>query len=236
MNCSMQNTKIICTLGPSSRTKEIIEKIVEAGMDGARINTSHGDFTQYLELIQIVRSFSKIPIIMDTQGPKIRLRMKFPMEIHEGETLWAGFNDTNDCYLDQNVRDYISEGSRVLIDDGAEEAVIVEKGDDHVVFRFKNGGYITSGRAVNFPKARIPLASLTGKDKQCLEFAKENEVDFIALSFTRSKEDVMNCRERLGASSVKIIAKIENHEGIDNFDEILAVADGNHDCTGGYGG
>lgn len=226
MKQSIQNTKILCTLGPSSRTKDTIEQMVKAGMDGARINTSHGDIPQYKGLIDIVRSLGNFPIVMDTQGPKIRLRMKEPAEVHEGDALRAGFTSKDDVYLDQKVQDYVSPGNRALIDDGAVEAVIEEKSHDSLVFRFKNGGHLTSGRSVNFPKTRIPLESLTDKDRQCLAFAKETELDYIALSFTRSKDDVLHCRQLLQGSPVKIIAKIENHEGIDHFDEILAAADG----------
>jgi len=113
-----------------------------------------------------------------------------------------------------------------MIDDGNFEAVIEEKDATSIAFRFKNGGTLISGRAVNFPGKSLPLPPLTQKDIQSLQFAREMNIDFIALSFTRGKDDILACRSYLEGSEVKIIAKIENQQGIDSFDEILAHADG----------
>ncbi len=195
-------------------------------MNAARINTSHGDFDQYRSTIEIIRRVADIPIVMDTQGPKIRLRMRENLTVRSGDELEVGFNLTTSFYLDANVYAELSVGDRALIDDGAFEATIVEKGKQNLRFRFKNGGYLTSGRAVNFPGKELPLPPLTEKDIRSLQFARDNWIDYIALSFTRGKEDIFACRSYLEGSGVKIIAKIENQQGIDHFDDILAETDG----------
>lgn len=222
----MKKTKILCTIGPSCSSVTTLKRMIDSGMNAARVNTSHGEFEQYREMIVNVRSVANIPIVMDTQGPKIRLRMKETVTVEEGGTLSVGFNNSHDFFLDAPVQEYLEVGNRALIDDGAFEARIIEKKSDAVVFKFVNGGTITSGRAVNFPKRNLPMEPLTPKDIKSLEFAQKMDVDFIALSFTRGKEDIEACRYYLKDSKVKIIAKIENQQGVDNFNEILQYADG----------
>jgi len=200
--------------------------MVESGMNAVRVNTSHGAFDDYREIIQTVRSLADIPIVMDTQGPKIRLRMTASLRAVTGNTIRIGFDPRDEFYLDADVYDALQPGDRVLLDDGAFEAVIEEVKDRAIRIRFNNGGHLISGRAVNFPKKPLPLPPLTAKDMQSLVFAREMNVDFIGLSFTRGKEDILACRRHLGDDTIKIIAKIENQQGIDNFEEILEYADG----------
>ena len=128
--------------------------------------------------------------------------------------------------MDAEIYEYIDAGDRTLIDDGNFEARITKKENQTIGLKFINGGHVTSGRAVNFPKRSLPLAPLTEKDLQSLKFAREMNVDFIALSFARGKDDINQCRAHLEGSQVKIISKIENQQGVDNFTEILRLSDG----------
>lgn len=222
----MIKTKILCTIGPASNSEETIREMAAGGMNAARLNTSHGDFEQYRTTIERIRRVADIPIIMDTQGPKVRLRMKHSINLKAGYVLRVGFHSGEEYYLDTNIYNELAPGDHAMIDDGNFEAVIEEKDSNSVAFRFKNGGSLISGRAVNFPGKALPLAALTEKDIQSLQFAREMNIDYVALSFTRNKEDILACRSRLEGSEVKIIAKIENQQGIDRFDEILERADG----------
>ncbi len=222
----MKKTKILCTLGPSAKTEDTIRRMVQAGMNAARINTSHGTFEEYRKMIDTIRSIADIPIVMDTQGPKIRLRMKVNIEVDEGDCLDVGFEKTDGCYLDADVFNELDVGDRALIDDGNFEASIDFKKEKQITFHFHNGGLLTNGRSVNFPKKSLSLDALSSKDKDTLQFAKDMNVDFIALSFTRSQEDIHQSRQYLTNSSVKIIAKIENQQGVDHFDDILENTDG----------
>lgn len=226
MDFKTKKAKILCTIGPSSNSVEILQSMYNAGMDAARINTSHGTFDDYRQLIHNIRSVANMPIVMDTQGPKIRLRMQREMTVSPGEHLRVGFSEADEFFLDAPIFQQLDAGDHALLDDGAFEAIIETKEHHHIVFRFLNGGHLISGRAVNFPRKELPLSPLTDKDKHSLDFAREMDIDYVALSFTRGKEDLRTCRYYMGESSVKIIAKIENQQGIDNFDEILERADG----------
>lgn len=222
----MKKTKILCTIGPASNSEETIREMVARGMNAARLNTSHGDFDQYRVMIERIRRVADIPIVMDTQGPKLRLRMKHSINLKTGYVLRVGFHSGEEYYLDSNIYTELVPGDHAMIDDGNFEAVIEEKDSNSIAFRFKNGGTLISGRAVNFPGKALSLPPLTEKDFQSLQFAREMNIDFIALSFTRGKDDILACRSHLEGSEVKIIAKIENQQGIDRFDEIIEHADG----------
>ncbi|MBI1387713.1 MAG: pyruvate kinase [bacterium] len=221
-----KKTKVLCTIGPASNSYDILNKMVGSGMNAVRINTSHGEFDQYRHIIRTVRSIGNMPIIMDTQGPKIRLRMARELQIDVSDELTVGFTPQDEAFLDAQVYEYIQPGDRAMIDDGAFEASVVQKEDGHIRLRFKNSGFLPSGKAVNFPNRSLPLDPLTEKDVKSLAFAKEEGIDFIALSFARNRDDIKVCRRHLEGSSVKVIAKIENQEGIDNIDEIIEAADG----------
>ncbi|MGI6454562.1 MAG: pyruvate kinase [bacterium] len=222
----MKKTKILCTIGPSCSSVITLKRMLDNGMNAVRINTSHGNFDQYHEMITNIRNVANIPIVMDTQGPKIRLRMKESRDIAAGEEVTVGFDPSHDLYMDAEIYEYIDAGDRTLIDDGNFEARITKKENQTIGLKFINGGHVTSGRAVNFPKRSLPLAPLTEKDLQSLKFAREMNVDFIALSFARGKDDINQCRAHLEGSQVKIISKIENQQGVDNFTEILRLSDG----------
>ncbi len=221
-----KKTKILATIGPACQSVEMLRNLFDSGMNAARINTSHGDFEQYRRLIDHIRQVADIPIVMDTQGPKIRLRGKSTIKVHADSKLTVGFTDQNTYYFDADVYDQLQIDDRALVDDGAFEAVIHAKGKGQIQLRFLNEGVITSGRAVNFPKKILPLEPLTEKDRKSLVFACENDIDYVALSFTRGKDDILACRQYLEGSDIQIIAKVENQQGVDNIDEIIEYADG----------
>lgn len=222
----MKKTKILCTIGPACSSVETLRLMFESGMNAARINTSHGSFEEYKELIANIRNVANIPIVMDTQGPKIRLRMQAEVTVKKGDEMIVGFDNSYNNHLDSDVYDYLNVGDRALLDDGNFISEITDKKDKTITLKFMNGGHVVSGRAVNFPRKNLPMAALTEKDIESLRFATNMEIDFIALSFARGKDDIETARAYLKDSKVKIIAKIENQQGVDNFEEILMASDG----------
>ncbi len=212
----MKNTKIICTIGPASIKREVINELFNAGMNVARINLSHGDFKQYEVIINNVRSVGDIPIIIDTQGPEIRTINDF-IEFSRGDVIKLG--------LSVNVFSDLSVGVKVLLNDGVDKGVITCVGDDFILVKMLTDGSIKPNRSIIFRGVNFNLPSLTKKDLLGVKFALKNNIEFIALSFTRSKSDVIALKKLLGDSGIMVIAKIENHEGVRNIDEIIDVAD-----------
>ncbi len=237
----MRKTKIVCTLGPASASEEKIGAMLSAGMNIARLNFSHGTHESHLEYINTfrrVRDRMGVPaaVMLDTKGPEIRIGA-FK---NGGITLTDGQDFTlsvEPCEGDEdrvfvNYADLpqkLREGYRLLLDDGkiALDVRSIEGGD--IVCRVEHGGYIKDRRSVNVPGVPLGMTFLSEKDKNDLLFGIKNDVDFISASFVRSKQDVVDMRKFLdynGGHEIKIIAKIENSEGIENFDEILSAADG----------
>lgn len=237
----MKKTKIICTLGPSSTKPEILEKMLKAGMNVARFNFSHGTHESHkkdMDLFKSVRDKLKIPaaVLLDTKGPEIRFK-KFEggkIELKEGDS----FTLTTDDILGNNTIGAISyedlprqlkTGNRILVDDGkiALEVESVLNNEIHCIV--KNGGVISDRKSINVPYVSLDMEYLSEADKADILFGIQEDVDFIAASFVRRKEDVIELRKFLeynGGMDIKIISKIENIEGVNNFDEILAHSDG----------
>ncbi len=213
----IKKTKILCTIGPVSMNKEVISQLYDAGMNAARINMSHGDFNQYLEIISNVRNSCNIPIIIDTQGPEVRT-INENIKFKKGDIVSFGLN--------VNIFSKLKKGLRFFINNGLDEGVIENIKDGKVYAVMKNDGELYPNKSISFRDVKLNLPSLTKKDLEGIEFAKKNDIEFIALSFTRNKKDVLYIQEKLKGSSIKVIAKIENQEGVDNFDEIISVADG----------
>ena len=237
----MRKTKIVCTLGPACRDEKVLEEMLLAGMNVARMNFSHGDHAYHKEALDTFRSVRDrlgIPaaVMLDTKGPEIRLG-----DFEEGEAyLTAGdtFTLTTEPCLGDARRAHISyadlpsclkKGSTVLIDDGHVSLTVEEIEGSDIRLRVKDGGRVASHKGVNVPHVHLDMKYLNEQDCADLRFAVENDVDFIAASFVRTAEDLRDMRKYLdyyGGHDIKIIAKIENNEGIENFDEILAHADG----------
>jgi pyruvate kinase len=239
----MKRTKIVCTIGPSSNKVSILKSMMRSGMDVARLNFSHGTHADHKELIKSIRSASKdvgktIAIMGDLQGPKIRLG-KLPkqgVELKSKSTVvfTTATNDYKKGVLPvtyKNLHKDVKAGSRMLIDDGLIEAKVLKVSGKKIYAQIINGGLVTSHKGMNFPDATLKVSAITEKDKEDLIFGVQNDVDFIALSFVTSAKEVNQLKVLIKKASKKkqtlplIIVKIEKHEAIDNFDEILEATD-----------
>jgi pyruvate kinase len=196
-----------------------------AGMNCARINTAYGDFDRYITVVENVREVADIPVIVDLKGPEIRIRTNKETVIEAGEFLEVGFNGEQISF-NHNFIDHMKVGDAVLIDNGRIRTVVTEKGEGNLRLRVKNGGAIADGKGVNVPNKQLPLPTLSARDKKLIEFAKEYEVEILALSFTRSAKDIANLRSAAGGFKGAVISKIENFEGIKNFGKILGTSEG----------
>ena len=238
---NMRKTKIICTLGPAVDDPELIRALIRGGMDAARFNFSHGSHAEHLERLNKLKSVRDsmgrpVAAILDTKGPEIRIKSfdAKTVELSAGDTFTLTTADVPGSRERVSVtypqlHEELSEGQEILIDDGL-VAVKVEhiKGQD-IVCTVENGGVLSANKSINIPGVHIRLPALTEKDMADIRFGVENDFDFIAASFVRRAADVEAIRQFLhecGGDSLKIIAKIENQEGVDNVDDILAAADG----------
>lgn len=221
----VKKTKIVCTIGPASLQPKILEKMIQAGMNCARINTAYGDFDRYRAVVENVRKVADIPVMVDLKGPEIRLRTDKERVVEAGEVLEAGFNG-EPISFNHNFIDQMSVGEAVFIDNGRIRTEVTEKGDGTLRLLVKNGGVIADGRGVNVPNKQLPVPTLSARDRKLIDFAKEYEVEILALSFTRSAKDIANLRSAADGFEGAVVSKIENFEGIRNFDEILDASEG----------
>ena len=220
----MKKTKIICTIGPASISRNTVRKMYRAGMNGARINTAYGTLKEYSIMVSRLREVAEIPIVVDLKGPEIRLRAKGKRIVNVGDVLELGkgkkISFNSDIYEDVDV------GDTVLVDNGRLRTQVVEKQKEVLKLLAKTSGEIDDGKGVNIPNKKLAVPTLSRKDLQIMDFAKENDVEFMALSFTRSAQDIINLRKEANGFKGAIIAKIENSEGVDKFNEILDASDG----------
>ena len=233
-------TKIICTLGPACDNEETLRNLIKEGLDGARFNFSHGTHPEHLERIQRFRKVEKemglkLPCILDTKGPEIRLgKFSEPVILQKGQkftlTTKEVIGDINQATVShKGITKDLKPGDVVLIDDGLVELNVDNITETDVVCTVKNSGKVSSNKGVNLPGVKTTLPSLTEKDIGDLKFGVENGFDFVAASFIRTKEDCLNIKKYLkefGGEHIKLIVKIENQEGLDNFDEILKACEG----------
>ena len=235
----MRRTKIICTIGPASSSYETLKEMMNAGMNVARINFSHGsweDQKEKVDLIKRVRNDLQLPvaILIDTKGPEIRTGIfDEPVELRKNQFFTLKCDNSKGCETSVSISykklaNDVKKGNKILVDDGKIELKVVSINDGHVKCKVINEGIISSNKSINVPGVRIELESLTKKDKEDILGAIKNKADFIAASFVRTKEDVLAIRKILNKhhSDIKIISKIENIEGVENFNEILKVSDG----------
>lgn len=220
----MKKTKIICTIGPASLSRNTLEKLYRAGMNGARINTAYGTLDQYGLIIKSLREVADIPIIIDIKGPEIRLKAKGKRTVNRGDVLEVGKNEKI-CF-NKNIYDDLDVGDNVLIDNGRLRTQVVKKQKGALKLLATTSGEIDDGKGVNIPYKRLAIPTLSSKDMEILDFTKEYDVEFIALSFTRNAQDVNNLKKAANGFKGAIIAKIENSEGVDKFSEILDATDG----------
>lgn len=229
-------TKIVASISDRRCDVEFLKQLYDAGMNVVRMNTAHATQEGFDQIIGNVRTVSnKIAILMDTKGPEVRTTANAePIPFATGDKVRVVGNPdletTRECIAvsyPNFVRD-LSVGGKILIDDGDLELKVVEKHDDYLLCEVENEATLGSRKSVNVPGVRINLPSLTEKDRKNILYAIEKDIDFIAHSFVRNKQDVLDIQKILDEhnSPIKIIAKIENQEGVDNIDEILEVAYG----------
>ena len=237
----MRRTKIICTLGPAVDSEDMIRTLIRTGMDAARFNFSHGSHPEHLarlNMLKAVRDAMGRPVatILDTKGPEIRIRSfetkTITLEPGDPFTLTTEDVTGNQGLVSvtyPQLHEELQPGQEILIDDGL-VAIRVERIEGtNIVCTVENGGTLSANKSINIPGVHIQLPALTEKDIDDIRFGVENDFDFIAASFVRRAADVEAVRAVLhdcGGDDVKIIAKIENQEGVDNLDEILEAADG----------
>jgi pyruvate kinase len=239
----MRRAKIIATIGPSTNSLEMIEKIIEAGVNVCRLNMSHGTYEAHQAVIKNIREASRksgyeVAILADLQGPKIRVdKLPEPLKL-ESESEWViGASKLKDKYPEyaqnfiptiyENLVADCHDGARILFDDGLIIASAVSRDRDVYKIKVQTGGMLKSNKGINLPDCDVSAPAFTDKDKDDLMFALKEGVDYIALSFVRKKEDISSVKELLHSLKVNIpiISKIEKPQAIDNLEEILSVTD-----------
>lgn len=226
-----KRTKIVATISDKNCDPEFISELYKAGMNVVRINSAHLDLEGALKIIRNTRAVSdKIAILIDTKGPEIRTTLcDRPVSLKKGTIVQIYGNPdcktVNDmiCVSFGSIAEVVPEGSLILIDDGELELKVLKKADDRLECQVENDGMLGSRKSVNIPGVKISLPSLTDKDKRFIKLAVDQDIEFIAHSFVRTARDVLDVQEILDSegSEIKIIAKIENQEGVENIDEIL---------------
>ncbi|HEX2905750.1 MAG TPA: pyruvate kinase, partial [Phototrophicaceae bacterium] len=235
-----KRTKIVATIGPASRDKNILRQLIHSGVNVVRINFSHGTHADHAETIARVREVAAeekavVAVMCDLQGPKIRIGTvaNEPLLLEKGEQITftldnvPGENGVIALPHPEFMRD-IHVGMQLLLDDGNLELVVKQANNRELVSEVVVGGPLTSRKGVTAPKARLTLSAITEKDRQDVEFALQQKADYLAMSFVRSQDDVRELRwllRHLGGD-IAVIAKIEKHEALENIADIIAVSDG----------
>lgn len=237
----MRKTKIVCTLGPGIDSEAALRKLIVKGMNVARINMSHGTQEEQLVRINRVKAVrekynSPVAILMDTKGPEIRIKSfkdgKIFLKEKDKFTL-----TTRDIEGDQSIvsitykamPQFVKPKNRILINDGLIELEVDEVAGDDIICTVIDGGELSNSKSINLPRIKIDMPYISDADRKDLIFSCKNDVDYIALSFVRSADDVIQVRKLVdenGGKDIQLIAKIENREGVNNIDEILEYADG----------
>lgn len=234
----MINTRIICTIGPSSNQFPILKEMYEAGMNVVRLNMSHGDHESHQSVIDLVKKLNRdvtypVGLLLDTQGPEIRTGLSEMLLTEEENvtiTVPPRLDDRKDVLFINypHLPNTVKIGDRITVDSGLINLEVTETALEEIQCVVLDGGVIKPRRHVNLPGIHVDIPALTEKDKRDILFGVENDIDFIALSFVRDKNAVVELRELIGEKSdrVKVIAKIENYEGVENLEEIIREVDG----------
>ncbi len=237
----MRKTKIVCTIGPASESESVLRKLMLAGMNTARINFSHGGFKEQEEKVNRIKKVREelnlsVSLLLDTKGPEVRIGKFEDGEIFlkPGDNFCLTTEEIlgNQYEFSVTYKDLYKEvqhGDKMLIDDGLIEVEVVTVKANKIYCKVITGGKLTNRKSINIPGKKLHFPSLTAKDKEDIINGIKAGFDYIAASFVRSAKDVLEIRKLLqehGGETIKIISKIENQEGVDNFDEILTVSDG----------
>ena len=238
---NIKRTKIVCTLGPSTDKEEVLRELIKNGLNVARMNFSHGSHEEHKKRIDLVKKIREelnqpTGILLDTKGPEIRTgQFELPeVFLEDGQTFTITMKDVmgNQDMCTVSYKDLakdVKPGNTILIDDGLVGLTVKEINGDDIVCEVQNSGIVKNHKGVNVPGVKVNLPAITEKDRSDILFGIEQGIDFIAASFVRKVSDVLAIREILeenNATDIKIISKIENQEGVDNLDEIIAVSDG----------
>jgi len=248
----MVKTKIICTLGPESSSETVVRKMLLAGMDVARLNFSHGSMQELFRRIRLFRSLNakygrRIKLLGDLQGHRIRIgSLDQPIALKKRQIAWLWLSEAKPLpsglwLIQKDIKgavgtipfDYqgplrdIKNGQHIFIDDGNIDLEVLGHYKGKLKTRVIIGGLLKERKGVNIPEAKLEFGGISTKDKQDIYFCEKHGVEYIAQSFVRTKRDIMDVRRFLrGGSQCRVIAKIENREGIKNIDEIIGVSDG----------
>lgn len=237
----MRKTKIICTIGPETSSYTMLEKLAHAGMNVARLNMSHGEHDSCAAIIKAIRTLNKklhhpVAVLIDTQGPEIRTGvMSHDLNLKAGDEVTVVARQQVDVEAERSIHvnyedliDDVRVGDKITVDNGLINLEVLSKEARAMRCRVLDGGVLKSRRHVNLPGIRVNLPAITDKDRRDIAFAMEQDIDFIALSFVRSADDIRELKTLLGsrAGKIRIIAKIEDQEGVRNLDEIIRASDG----------
>lgn len=239
----MRKSKIVCTLGPSSNEPSMIKQMIESGMNVARLNLSHGTHETHTDLINMVKvqreKLAKpVAIMLDLKGPEIRIKSFengfINLETGQIFTLTTGDIVGNQNMVSVTYKDLpkvLSAGDKILLNDGFSELEVISVNNYDIITKVIEGGKLSNNKSINLPSVNIDMPFLNKVDKDDLKFGVEQDVDYIALSFVRTADDVKEAKKYIrslggNAEQIKIISKIENQQGVDNINSIIAESDG----------
>ncbi len=240
ITAKFRKTKIICTIGPATMSSEMIEKLALSGMNIARLNMSHGDHKFHGDIIKKIKNVNRklkhpIAILLDTQRPEIRtgdVNAELDLKIGEIFTfhIIPGLeSEAKSVFVNySDIVNDLKEGDKVTVDNGLINLVVLEKKEKELVCRVLDGGKLGSRKHINLPGIRVNLPSITAKDKRDILFGLEQDIDFVALSFVRTPEDVLELRKFIEDNNghARIVSKIEDQEAVKNYKQIIEVSDG----------
>lgn len=239
----MIRTKILATLGPGTQDDAVLGRLLEAGVQAVRLNFSHGSLDEHAAMLGRVRQMARdqgraVAVLGDLRGPKIRLGQIDPTDDTDGMPIEIGQSlviqrepitgrDGRVSLNRAELVDDVAVGQRILIEDGLLRFLVTDRTDEEVICTCTAGGVIQSRKGVNFPDTDLRLPAMTDYDRQCVDWAMEHELDYLALSFVRRADDLLDLRRRLGEadSGILIVPKIEKPEALDQIDAILDAAD-----------
>lgn len=239
----MRKSKIVCTLGPSSNAPSMIKQMIESGMNVARLNLSHGTHETHTDLINMVKvqreKLAKpVAIMLDLKGPEIRIKTFengfINLEAGQIFTLTTGDIIGNQNMVSVTYKDLpkvLSAGDKILLNDGFSELEVISVNNYDIITKVVEGGKLSNNKSINLPSVNIDMSFLNKVDKDDLKFGVEQDVDYVALSFVRTADDVIEAKKYIkslggNAEQIKIISKIENQQGVDNINSIIAESDG----------